>query len=306
MVSTVASAGTKAPSATVGVRLALLTIVVFFGSSLPAYKIATRSFGPATSNLIRFVLAAMMLVVVARNRLHTAAEHRTRLIIIGVFGLGLMAVFMGVGVDRGTATVGSVIVGLEPIGVALAGVMFVGDRPNRRIIVALALGSAGAFVASGVFTEPRASAPLLPVVLLLGTVVTFSIYTALVRRTPASVDRLAVAAYTQVGALAFVIPACLFDIADGGMVRGDIRLDAVIATIVLGVGSAVAYLLLCVVLANQPSSRVAVSMYLTPMFGVLFSWWIVGEKLHTRTAVGAALVLAAVAISEWNPGRAAT
>jgi drug/metabolite transporter (DMT)-like permease len=295
--------GTKPPAATVGVRLALLTIVVFFGSSLPAYKIATRSFGPATSNLIRFVLAAAMMVIVARKTMHTAVGYRGRLVLIGLLGLGLMAVFMGVGVDRGTATVGSVIVGLEPIGVALAGVLFVGDRPNRRIVAALAIGSVGAFIASGVFTEPRASAPLLPVLLLLGTVVAFSVYTAFVRRTPPTVDRLAVAAYTQIGALAFVIPACVFDIADGGMVRGDVRLDAVIATVVLGIGSAIAYLLLCRVLADQPSSRVAVSMYLTPMFGVLFSWWIVGEKLHTRTAVGAALVLVAVATSEWNPSR---
>ena len=66
----------------------------------------------------------------------------------------------------------------------------------------------------------------------------------------------------------------------------------------LGVGSAIAYLLLCLVLANQPSNRVAVSMFLTPLFGVIFSWLVVGEDLHWRTAVGGGLVLIAVAISE--------
>ena len=53
----------RLPSAppTMAVRATLLTIVVFFGGSLPAYKLASESFGPATTNLVRFVLAAVML-----------------------------------------------------------------------------------------------------------------------------------------------------------------------------------------------------------------------------------------------------
>jgi drug/metabolite transporter (DMT)-like permease len=39
-------------------------------------------------------------------------------------------------------------------------------------------------------------------------------------------------------------------------------------------------------------------MFLTPVFGVIFSWLIVGEHLHLRDAVGGALVLVAVWISE--------
>ena len=164
--------------ASLAVRATLLTIVVFFGGSLPAYKLASESFGPATTNLVRFMLAAVVLVTVARRRLHTAKAHIRRLIVIGMFGIGLMAVFMGIGVDRGSATIGSIVVGLEPIGVALAGVLLVGDAPSRRSIVALIVGFTGALVASGVFTEHSGPSPVLPIILLLGTVIAFSIYTA--------------------------------------------------------------------------------------------------------------------------------
>ena len=209
-----------------------------------------------------------------------------------MFGIGLMAVFMGIGVDRGSATIASIVVGLEPIGVALAGVLLVGDAPSRRSLVALVVGFTGALVASGVFTENSGPSPVVPIILLLGTVVTFSIYTAFVRRVGRGVDPLAVAAVTQVGALIFVIPACLFDVIDGGMLRGDsVSPKALAAAIWLGVGSGIAYLLLCLVLSNQPSNRVAVTMFLTPLFGVIFSWLIVGEDLHLRDAVGGALVL---------------
>ena len=161
-------------------------------------------------------------------------------------------------------------------------------RADRSI--ALVVGFTGALVASGVFTENSGPSPVLPIILLLGTVVAFSIYTAFVRRVGRGVDPLAVAAVTQVGALIFVIPACLFDVLNGGMLRGDsVTPKAFGAVIFLGIGSGIAYLLLCLVLANQPSNRVAVTLFLTPLIGVIFSWLIVGEHLHLRDGVGGAL-----------------
>jgi drug/metabolite transporter (DMT)-like permease len=287
------------------VRLALLAMVFFFGGSMPAYKWASESFGPATTNLGRFLISASMLAFIARKQLRTVTRPQfRRLLATGMFGIGLMAVFLAAGVDKGDATIGSIVVGLEPIGVALAGVLFARDRPTSRSLIALAVGFAGAFVASGILTERTGDVPILPMLLLFGTVVTFSIYTAMVRRAAQGIHPLAVAATTQIGALFFVVPACLFDVADGGMFRGDGPTGRAIgAVIFLGFGSAIGYLLLCSVLASQPSSRVAVSMFLTPMIGVVLSWLVIGEHLHVRTAVGGLLVLLAIYISEWAPGR---
>ena len=240
---------------------------------------------------------------------------RRRLFLTGVFGLGLMAVLMGTGVDRGSAIIGSVIIGLEPIGVAIAGIALAGDRLTGKTVLALAVGFAGALVASGVFTASTGHSPVVPVLLLLGTVTAFSVYTARVRTIGKGVDPLATAAITQVGALAFVIPACAFDLLHRndvhaavhpalaplrGMVRGEITTKAALAAVFLGVGSAGSYVLLCLVLAHQPANRLAVTLYLTPVIGVLCSWAVVGEHLHLRDAIGAALVLCAIGISEYG------
>lgn len=277
---------------------ALLVMVAFFGGSLPAYKIASASFGPATINLGRFVLAIAVISVASRGRPRTGVPAKS-LLVVGLFGLGLMTLFMSVGVDRGSAVIGSIVVGLEPIGVALAGVLLVGDRPSPTAKLALAVGFSGALVASGIFTQKTGPSPIVPMVLLLGTVVTFSIYTANVRRIGQGVDPLLVTQITQIGALCFIIPACLLDVFDGGMVRhGHVTGKAAAAVVFLGFGSAVAYVLLCSVLASVPSHRVAVSMFLTPLFGVFFSWLLAGEDLHVRDAVGGLLVLFALWISE--------
>jgi O-acetylserine/cysteine efflux transporter len=300
-VSPTQSSGT----ASVKVRLTLLAIVAFFGGSLPAYKLASESFGPGTTNLIRFAIAAAVLAIAARGRHQgTAAAKRSenqRLVLIGVLGIGLMAATMAIGVDKGSAVIASIVVGLEPVGVALAGVLLVGDKPTLNSWLALGVGAIGVVVASGLLTEKISDVPVVSILLLLATVITFSGYTAFVRRLGKGIDPLVVSARTQLGALLLVVPSCLFDIRGSGMIRGDVTPKALFGVIFLGVGSAIAYLLLCLALANQPSNRIAVSMFLTPMFGVFFSWLIVNEKLRVRDAVAAAIVLLAVWISEWAP-----
>ena len=295
----------EAPSLGLRTRLALVVMVTLFGGALPAYKLAEESFGPATTNAMRFAIAAAVLCFVARGTLASARGRLRELLVLGMFGIGLMAVLMGFGVDGATATVGSIVIGLEPIGVAVAGIALAGDARSTRVMVALAVGFGGALAASGALSEPIDSVPVLAIGLLLGTVVAFSIYTSQVRRIAAGVDALAVAAVTQVGAVILVAPACLVDVADRGMVRGSITPEAVGAVLFLGFGSAVAYLLLCVVLSKQPSSRLAVVLYLVPVIGVVFSWLAVGESLHLRDAIGGAIVLSAIAISEGR-GRIST
>jgi drug/metabolite transporter (DMT)-like permease len=286
-------------SSRASVLSALLVMVAFFGGSLPAYKIASESFGPATINLGRFGLAVLLISLVSSRRRDDTITPTKSLLVVGFFGLGLMTLFMSVGVDRGSAVIGSIVVGLEPIGVALAGVLLVGDRPASTAKLALTVGFGGAIVASGVFTQTTGPSPIVPMLLLIGTVVTFSIYTANVRRIGVGIDPLRVTQLTQIGALIFIAPACLLDVVDGGMIReGGITFKATTAVVFLGIGSAIAYVLLCSVLASVPSHRVAVSMFLTPLFGVLFSWLLAGEKLHVRDGIGGLLVLLALWISE--------
>jgi drug/metabolite transporter (DMT)-like permease len=298
-------AAAKDDRANVRVRLTLLAIVAFFGGSLPFYKLASESFGPGTSNLIRFTIAACLVNFLARGRQRgTPLERRReniRLLVLGLFGMGLMAATMAIGVDEGSAVIASIIVGLEPVGVALAGVLLVGDKPSMNSLLALIVGVFGVVVASGLLTEPIADVPVLSIFLLLSTVITFSVYTAFVRRTGQGVDPLVISGRTQLGALLLVIPSCLLDFRSGGMIRGDITARAFIGVLLLGFGSALAYLLLCLALANQPSNRIAVSMFLTPMFGVFFSWLIVNERLRVRDGIAGIIVLCAVWISEWAP-----
>jgi drug/metabolite transporter (DMT)-like permease len=288
----------------VKVRLALGVMILYFAGSFTGYDAARPSFGVVTTNALRFAIAAALLCILARRRIAATREIRRYLLVAGMFGVGMMAVLMGFGVDRSSATLAALVMGLEPIGITIAAAVVARDRPTRRILLGLALGFTGGAVASGALTEPLGNVPASAVIAMLTAVAAFSVYAATVRRFSQDVDPLAVAAVTQVGAGLLVIPASLLDGLDNGMVRGPITAGAIAGVAFLGLGSGTAYMLLSSVLAAIPASRFAVFMYLMPVVGVLIAWIILGDAPYLRHVVGGGLILLAVWVAERSRGPA--
>ncbi len=280
------------------IRLGLAVMILYFAGSFTGYDAARPSFGVVTTNALRFLIAATLLCLLARRRLAAAREVRRHLIVAGMFGVGMMAVLMGFGVDRSSATLAALVMGLEPIGITIAAAVVARDRPTRRVLIGLALGFSGGAVASGAFTVPLGNVPTAALIAMLTAVAAFSIYAATVRRYSQDVDPLAVAATTQLGAVLLVLPASLLDGLDNGMVRGPITLGALAGIAFLGLGSGTAYMLLSSVLAAIPASRFAVFMYLMPVVGVLIAWAILGDAPYLRHLVGGTLILLAVFVAE--------
>ena len=284
------------------VRIALLACAIYFGGSLPAYKMAGETLGPSTTNAVRFLIAVAILVVIARRALDQASGRWRRLLTLGGWGIGLMAVFIGLGVDVGSASVASLVVGLEPIGVAIGGLVIARSMPSRMLVTALCLGLLGTAIAAGFFTLPLGDVKIVSIAILLGMVTLFSLYTMSIRSQSRDIDPLVLATVTQIGALIVVLVVALSDLGGRGMIRGPLTPSAAVGIVWLGVGSAIAYLLLCRALAGTSSDLVALSLYLIPVIGVLLSWLLADEQLSARHAVGAATILLAIWIGEGLPG----
>lgn len=279
----------------------LVVTLLLFGSSFPAFKLATEGFGVGTVAGLRFALATATLIAVGRGL--PSLERRTwrRLLLIGAAGLGGQAVAMIAGIDAGSSTLGALVLGLEPIGVAVAAVLVGRERPTPATLAGLALGLAGVAVVSGLLTSGVSGAGR-PVAFLLLTVVLFAAYTISVRRESARLDAGAVAMVTSIGASILTLPLIAVDAARGELVQPDLRASAVAAVVYIGVGSGIAYLLFAHVLSRLPASRFAVVMYAVPTLGVLGSWAVLGERPIARDVVGGAMILAAVWVAEHRRG----
>jgi drug/metabolite transporter (DMT)-like permease len=279
----------------------LVVTLVLFGSSFPAFKLATEGFGVGSVAGIRFAVATATLILIGRGLpTHDPALWR-RLLLIGAIGLGGQAVAMIAGIDAGSSTLGALVLGLEPIGVAVAAVLVARERPTPATLAGLALGLAGVAVVSGLLTSGVSGAGR-PVAFLLLTVVLFAAYTVSVRREAGRLDAGAVAVATSIGASILSLPLIAFDAARGEVIQPDLRASAVAAMAYIGVGTGIAYLLFAHVLSRLPASRFAVAMYAVPTLGVLFSWLVLGERPIARDVVGGVMILAAVWVAEHRRG----
>jgi O-acetylserine/cysteine efflux transporter len=275
--------------------------LVLFGSSFPAFKLATERFGVGTVVGLRFALATATLVVIFRGLPALEPRMWRRLLAIGALGLGGQAVTMIAGIDAGSSTLGALVLGLEPIGVAVAAVLVARERPTPATLLGLGLGLCGVAVVSGLFTS-GVSGGGRPVAFLLVTVVLFAAYTVSVRREAGRVDAGAVALVTSIGACIVTLPLIALDAAHGQVVQGDLDWSSVAVAVYIGVGSGIAYFLFAHVLSRLPASRFAVAMYAVPTLGVLASWAVLGERPIARDVVGGAMILAAVWVAEHRRG----
>jgi drug/metabolite transporter (DMT)-like permease len=275
--------------------------LVLFGSSFPAFKLATERFGVGTVVGLRFALATATLIVIFRGLPALEPRMWRRLLAIGALGLGGQAVTMIAGIDAGSSTLGALVLGLEPIGVAVAAVLVARERPTPATLLGLGLGLCGVAVVSGLFTS-GVSGGGRPVAFLLVTVVLFAAYTVSVRREAGRVDAGAVALVTSIGACIVTLPLIALDAAHGHVVQGDLDASSVAVAVYIGVGSGIAYFLFAHVLSRLPASRFAVAMYAVPTLGVLASWAVLGERPIARDVVGGAMILAAVWVAEHRRG----
>ena len=200
----------------------LVVTLVLFGSSFPAFKLATERFGVGTVVGLRFALATATLIVIFRGLPVLEPRMWRRLLLIGAVGLGGQAVTMIAGIDAGSSTLGALVLGLEPIGVAVAAVLVARERPTPSTLAGLGLGLAGVAVVSGLFTS-GVSGEGRAVAFLLLTVVLFAAYTVSVRREAARIDAGAVALVTSIGACIVTLPLIALDVAHGRAVQGELR-----------------------------------------------------------------------------------
>jgi drug/metabolite transporter (DMT)-like permease len=277
---------------------ALALSLLIFAPSFAATKVAVDGLGVATSATIRLLGGGGILLLVAHRSWPELRQHWRPLSALGVAGMGVQTFAISIGIDAGTASLGALILGLEPVFIALFGALLTHERPGRPTLAGLALGLAGVVVVSGVLTVGVSGTPLVAVLALGVTTISFSVYavrlpalTKLVGGVPAA------AATMTTGGLA-ILPFALIEVVRGTAVQHDVRPSAFIGSgYAVLVQSAIGYAFFVYAVARLRPSMLAVMLYGLPPLAVLADWVLIGERPHGRDVVGGALILLGVAIA---------
>ncbi|MDT7575227.1 MAG: hypothetical protein QOH17_1560 [Pseudonocardiales bacterium] len=295
------------PESTTSRRPALAALalsLVVFSPSFAATKVSVDGLGVATSACVRLTLGGGILLLIAHRGWPQVRRYWRPLALLGITGMGIQTYAISIGIDAGTASLGALILGMEPVCIALFGALLLRERPGNAALIGLALGLAGVVVVSGIVTVGAGGTPLLAVSALIVTTISFSIYAVRLPAYAHLVGGIPAAGATMTAGGLAILPFALVELVRGTALHDDARLSTLIGSgyNVLG-QTVVGYALFVYAVARLRPALLAVMLYALPPLAVLADWLLIGEEPHGRDLSGGALILLGVAIGTRRTAR---
>ena len=280
----------------------LLGVVMVWGSTFAVVKDALQDASPLLFNLVRFLLAAMVLLAVSFRGVGTFSQGSVR---GGMLAGALLAAgyeLQTLGLARTSAVHSAFLTGLVVVLVPLLslvpGVRAKGHpRPGWQALLGAAVAFTGLFLMTtpaDVSVGTAFSAVGLGDLLTMGCAVAFAGHLL-------SLSRLAHLPAKQLAPLQIVFCALTMAIClpMGGRVtmHATTRLGVAL-TITAVLGTAGAFWVQTWSQKHLPAATTAMVLTVEPVFALLVSMIFLGERLSIRSGVGAGLILTGIAVTE--------
>jgi len=205
--------------------------------------------------------------------------------------------FLFWGLERSTPIHAALFYALTPLGVYLYALLRRQERPSRRRVLGIAVALAGVVILLLGRGLRAALGPLVGDVFILAAVAAWAVYTA--EGTIFSREHGAIRAtcWTLIAATLWTLPSAPFVLSTSELLAASGL--ALAGLVYLAVFSSVAsYVLWYFALSRLGASRVAVFANLQPVVTALAARWLLGEALNWEMALGGALVLIGVFITQ--------
>ena len=268
---------------------ALWAVYIIWGSTYLFIAIAVETIAPLTAVSTRFIAAGLILAAIVIRRGGSMRVTRRELascVLIGALLPGANAVlfFAEEQVPTGLA---SLLIASVPLLVVLLR-LWGGEQLVPRTLAGVAVG----FVGVAVLLRPGGGATTEGVLLCMLSALMWSVGSVASARLPMPADAFAATAWEMLAGGFLMLP---WGIADAGGLSPST--GSILAWLYLvTVGSVVGYTAYTWLLANAPLSTVSTYAYVNPVVAILLGVLFRNEHLTVQILVGAAIVVAAVAM----------
>lgn len=282
---------------------AMLLLALMWGLSIPVTKLGLITMPPLTLTAIRFAIAVplMMFLVIGRSRLPWRALPAVAG--LGILGIGIGQVTQTFGVAETSASVGTIISATIPMFI----VFFAALRLKQPISRLQLIGVVAAFVgiilvASGSrgetgMSKTTSNGPLW----LLVSAVAVAFYFVWSVELARQYGTIVTAAWSTLFGFIALLPWATWEAYHTPF---QITGQALGAATYLGLVVTVAGLFLWLNILRDVPARIAASIqYLQPVFGIVASAMIFGDRIGPQFIVGVGLVLAGLALTMRTRGR---
>ncbi|MDC9810176.1 DMT family transporter [Rhizobium binxianense] len=269
--------------------LAMLTV----GSTVIASKLIASGLPPFSATALRFAIAFPVFLVLMRAteaRLPKLSRHDGLILIIqaGAGSVGYTTLLIS-GLSLTSAADAGVIIGTLPVVSAAISILLLGERPQRGLLFAVALATAG--VLSIAFSPEAAGGSLSGNALIFLAVVCEGLFILLNKRLKTEIAPLAQSTLmTGIGFLVADIPA-IFEVPFSHGISGSAVAAVVYYALVPTVGG---FLLWYAGAERVSGTEAALFTALAPVSAVMLAFTILGEPVELNQIAGIACVLAAV------------
>ena len=277
--------------------LSILGALIIWSSSFVAIKIAYETFPPITLGAVRFVVATLILgalTLLPKNRVKLEKKDVGTVALSGLMGITLYAVLQNIAMQWTSASSATLIIASYPAITLLLESLIYKVKMNVFKIIGILIAIVGVVILSYVKADTRQQGELLGVVLLLVAGIAWAFYNFLTKKVVNRYPSISLLFYQTLFGAIFMAPLALFE-------RGDWAAPTALTfSMMLFLGlfcSVLAFLLYNNGLKKLPASSVTSMLNLVPIFGVFFSWVLLGEQVSLRKVIGGVVIIAGVMIS---------
>jgi len=280
----------------------LFSLLIFanliWSASFTATGLAAESFSPPLIVMARMIIGGLVLVpfVMRDVRLGVWTWKKVlRISLLGLLGFTLPVTMETEGIRASSPALGAVSIALEPLLTLVVSAVAFRTPLGPRRWFAMILAATGAWVVAGC-PRPGFAGYLLGDLLMLGAVACYAIYNAISGRLTADVSA---ASATSIMLLAAGI-GCLPVYAWTGHAWPRHVTPASLWSLVFLAffATAAAYLIWIFVLQDHDVASAAITLYLQPVFGVLISIVVTGERPSVLFYAGGAMILLALFLGQ--------
>jgi drug/metabolite transporter (DMT)-like permease len=288
--------------------LAIITVVVMmviWGSTFVVTKAAAQDISPLTLAAFRFLTAAIVLIPLAlvKGNWKSMPKPMPWLALLGMAltGIATFTIAFNYALVYASATQGALIYALVPAAVALAAVMFLGEKLAKRRVagIVLSIVGVGLVVLAGEVdrSSPR---PVLGALWMIGAVISWAVYTIFAKRL-ADVDQVITIALVSLFGMLMIAPFAAIELAETSWRAPSTQAWAGI--LFLGIfASALAYIAYGWALRELDASLVGALINLDPIVGVITAVIFLGETLHGGQIAGGAIALIGMWLASTESG----
>jgi len=274
-----------------------LLFALLWSSASVVTKLGLQTAEPFVITNTRFAFAALLMLVwahlVRRQPLPAPAEYR-KLLIYGMLNSSIYLGAFSLAMRYTTAGLGTLSLALNPLLIAIISAVFLKKKVSNAIWTGLLLGITGV----GVVTFPvlqNSTATPLGVILLFGSMISYSVGTVYFSGITWSVPRLVINGWQILFGALTLLPVTL-GLTDWSHHQWSASFWSTVVWLIIPVSIVAVQLWLY--LLHKDAVKAALWLYLCPVLGFFNAWLFLGEPITLYTVAGGGLVIWGLYISQ--------